>query len=267
MKHPWHDVPIGSAAPQLFQVAIEIPKGSKVKYELDKETGVLRVDRILYSSVVYPANYGFIPRTLGADDDRLVAVGPVQVRVQRPHEEVRFALGRAHRVHLPVNEQDADGIAAVQGELGGVVARQPVRGQSGGDDGPSGGRARHAHLGRECLPPGQAGPRPAGRVAASNKPAAREAGEQHDKERPAGHEGRRQAADVAGGPQSERGAEPQGPPVSPAPGGPWAGVALGRGACVPSPRVPPRRLPGRASRRRFHRRAGDRQRASPVEAL
>lgn len=74
MRHPWHDVPIGSAAPQLFQVAIEIPKGSKVKYELDKETGVLRVDRILYSSVVYPANYGFIPRTLGDDDDPLDAL-------------------------------------------------------------------------------------------------------------------------------------------------------------------------------------------------
>jgi inorganic pyrophosphatase len=74
VKHPWHDVPIGSTAPQLFQVAIEIPKGSKVKYELDKETVVLRVDRILYSSVVYPANYGFIPRTLGDDDDPLDAL-------------------------------------------------------------------------------------------------------------------------------------------------------------------------------------------------
>ncbi len=74
MNHPWHDVPIGATAPRLFQVAIEIPKGNKVKYELDKETGILRVDRILYSSVVYPANYGFIPRTLGDDDDALDAL-------------------------------------------------------------------------------------------------------------------------------------------------------------------------------------------------
>lgn len=52
-----------------FNTVIEIPKGSKVKYELDKATGLLKVDRILYSSVVYPANYGFIPQTLGDDHD------------------------------------------------------------------------------------------------------------------------------------------------------------------------------------------------------
>lgn len=71
MTHPWHDIPIGEGAPEEIAAAIEIPKGSKVKYELDKETGSLRVDRILYSSVVYPANYGFIPRTLGDDGDPL----------------------------------------------------------------------------------------------------------------------------------------------------------------------------------------------------
>ena len=71
MSHPWHDVPIGDAVPDEFTAQIEIPKGSKGKYELDKETGLLKVDRILYSSVIYPANYGFIPRTLGDDDDPL----------------------------------------------------------------------------------------------------------------------------------------------------------------------------------------------------
>ncbi|MBA2714815.1 MAG: inorganic diphosphatase, partial [Rubrobacteraceae bacterium] len=71
MPHPWHDVPIGDEAPEEFTALIEIPKGSRVKYELDKETGLLKVDRILYSSVIYPANYGFIPRTLGDDDDPL----------------------------------------------------------------------------------------------------------------------------------------------------------------------------------------------------
>jgi inorganic pyrophosphatase len=71
MAHPWHDVPIGPEAPHIFQAIVEIPQGGKVKYELDKPTGMLRVDRVLYSSVVYPANYGFIPQTLGDDDDPL----------------------------------------------------------------------------------------------------------------------------------------------------------------------------------------------------
>ncbi len=80
MTHPWHDVPIGEEAPREFQAVIEIPKGSKVKYELDKATGLIRVDRVLYSSVVYPANYGFIPRTLGDDNDPL----DVLVLMQEP---------------------------------------------------------------------------------------------------------------------------------------------------------------------------------------
>ena len=54
MAHPWHDVPTGDDAPEEFNALIEIPKGSKVKYELDKDTGLLKVDRILYSSVIYP---------------------------------------------------------------------------------------------------------------------------------------------------------------------------------------------------------------------
>lgn len=80
MTNPWHDVPIGDRAPERFQAIIEIPAGHKVKYELDKTTGLLRVDRMLYSSVVYPANYGFIPRTLGDDDDPL----DVLVLMQEP---------------------------------------------------------------------------------------------------------------------------------------------------------------------------------------
>ncbi|MBA2783223.1 MAG: inorganic diphosphatase [Rubrobacteraceae bacterium] len=56
MPHPRHDVPIGEEAPEEFTALIEIPKGSRVKYELDKETGLLKVDRILYSAVIYPAN-------------------------------------------------------------------------------------------------------------------------------------------------------------------------------------------------------------------
>ena len=69
--HPWHEVSIGPDAPEELQAVIEIPKGSKVKYELDKENGLIRVDRVLYSSVIYPANYGFFPQTLGEDHDPL----------------------------------------------------------------------------------------------------------------------------------------------------------------------------------------------------
>ena len=80
MVHAWHDVTIGAEAPDIIQTVIEIPAGGKVKYELDKEAGLLRVDRILYSSVMYPANYGFIPQTLGDDDDPL----DVLVLMQEP---------------------------------------------------------------------------------------------------------------------------------------------------------------------------------------
>ncbi len=69
--HPWHDVIPGENLPRDFAAVIEIPLGSNVKYELDKPTGLIKVDRILYSAVYYPANYGFIPQTLAEDDDPL----------------------------------------------------------------------------------------------------------------------------------------------------------------------------------------------------
>jgi len=72
MAHPWHDLPNNpDTAHEGFQVVIEIPKGSKIKYELDKPSGLLRVDRVLYSSVMYPANYGFLPRSYCDDGDPL----------------------------------------------------------------------------------------------------------------------------------------------------------------------------------------------------
>jgi len=72
MAHPWHDLPNNpEKLSDKFNVFIEIPKGSKVKYELDKPSGMLRVDRVLYSSVHYPANYGFLPRTYCDDKDPL----------------------------------------------------------------------------------------------------------------------------------------------------------------------------------------------------
>jgi len=71
MTHPWHDVSPGDRLPQEFNTVIEIPFGSSVKYELDKTTGLIKMDRVLYSAVYYPANYGFIPQTLAEDDDPL----------------------------------------------------------------------------------------------------------------------------------------------------------------------------------------------------
>ena len=70
--HPWHDLPNNpDTAHEYFNVVIEIPRGSKVKYELDKPTGLMRVDRVLYSAVFYPCNYGFLPRSYCEDGDPL----------------------------------------------------------------------------------------------------------------------------------------------------------------------------------------------------
>jgi inorganic pyrophosphatase len=70
--HPWHDTPVDETAIAIsFPVIVEIPKGSTNKYELDKATGLLKLDRVLYSSVHYPADYGFIPRTYCGDGDPL----------------------------------------------------------------------------------------------------------------------------------------------------------------------------------------------------
>lgn len=67
----WHSISAERVTPKVFSAVIEISKGGKNKYELDKETGLLRLDRVLYTSTHYPANYGFIPRTFADDDDPL----------------------------------------------------------------------------------------------------------------------------------------------------------------------------------------------------
>jgi len=71
MMNPWHNVGFGENSPSIINGIIEIPKGSRAKYELDKESGLLKLDRVLYSSVYYPANYGFIPQTYCDDKDPL----------------------------------------------------------------------------------------------------------------------------------------------------------------------------------------------------
>ena len=68
-RHPWHDVHFGEDAPDEVTAVVECPKGSTIKYELDKETGFIKLDRVLYSAIHYPGDYGFIPQTLYEDGD------------------------------------------------------------------------------------------------------------------------------------------------------------------------------------------------------
>ena len=81
-NNPWHSVSYGEEAPNVVSAIIEIPKGSKAKYELDKESGMLKLDRVLFSSIHYPANYGFIPKTYCDDKDPLDILVICSVDVQ-----------------------------------------------------------------------------------------------------------------------------------------------------------------------------------------
>jgi inorganic pyrophosphatase len=69
--HPWHGIPAGEHAPRIVNAVIEIPQGSRCKYEIDKPSGLLKLDRVIYSSFYYPVNYGFIPQSYGGDKDPL----------------------------------------------------------------------------------------------------------------------------------------------------------------------------------------------------
>lgn len=117
MLHPWHTVPTaveGHPLPSHFRAIVEIPKLSKNKYELDKETGLLKLDRILSSAVHYPANYGFIPQTLGEDHD------PLDVLVYCTEEIPPMTLVHARAVGLmrmvDHGEPDDKIIAVFQGD-------------------------------------------------------------------------------------------------------------------------------------------------------
>ncbi|HCX22839.1 MAG: inorganic pyrophosphatase [Flammeovirgaceae bacterium] len=79
--NPWHDVRIGEDAPEVVNGIIEIPKNTRAKYELDKESGMLILDRVIFSSMHYPANYGFIPKTYCEDHDPLDIVVLTQITV------------------------------------------------------------------------------------------------------------------------------------------------------------------------------------------
>jgi inorganic pyrophosphatase len=101
--HAWHDIYVDDSLIQTaFPVVIEVPMGSKNKYELDKETGLLKLDRVLYSAVHYPANYGFIPRTFCDDGDPLDAL----------------VLSQAEVVPLTILEARAIGVMRMRDEKG-----------------------------------------------------------------------------------------------------------------------------------------------------
>ena len=103
--HPWHDSYVDDQLiATAFPVVIEIPKGSKNKYELDKETGLLRLDRVLYSAVYYPADYGFIPRTYCDDGDPL----DVLVLSQEPVYPLTLVEARAIGVMRMRDEKGID---------------------------------------------------------------------------------------------------------------------------------------------------------------
>ena len=82
VAHPWHGVSYGDNAPRIVNAIIEIPQGSRAKYEIDKPSGLLKLDRVIYSSFYYPINYGFIPRTYGDDKDPLDILVLSSINVQ-----------------------------------------------------------------------------------------------------------------------------------------------------------------------------------------
>lgn len=102
--NPWHDVEVGSRFAEVFPAIIEVPKGSKVKYELDKSTGLIKVDRVLYSSVHYPANYGFIPRTYCDDKDPL----DVLLLGQEPFVPLSLVMAKPIGVMRMLDQGEAD---------------------------------------------------------------------------------------------------------------------------------------------------------------
>ena len=94
MTHPWHDISPGDQVPREFYAVIEIPLGSSIKYELDTKSGLIRMDRILYSAIFYPANYGFISHTLAEDHD------PLDVLVLCQHPVVPLTVLHARAIGL-----------------------------------------------------------------------------------------------------------------------------------------------------------------------
>src|SRR5512140_2505191 len=124
MAHPWHDIDVEEPVEEGFPAFIEIPKGSKVKYELEKKTGLLKVDRVLFSAVHYPANYGFIPRTFCDDGD------PLDVLVLGQEPVVPLAIMRAKAIgvmKMTDQGEEDDKIIAVHADDPEYVSYETIR--------------------------------------------------------------------------------------------------------------------------------------------
>jgi inorganic pyrophosphatase len=104
VSHPWHGVPPGDQAPRIVNAVIEIPQGSRAKYEIDKDSGLLKLDRIIYSSFYYPCNYGFIPQTYGDDKDPL----DILVITSQPVQAMCLMQAKVIGVMQMIDSGDAD---------------------------------------------------------------------------------------------------------------------------------------------------------------
>lgn len=102
--HPWHDIEVGNNAPEVIHAVIEIPKDSQVKYEVDKESGLLKLDRFLYSAVHFPGDYGFVPQTLWEDGDPL----DILVLTHRPIYPLTLVNARVIGVLRMVDDGEKD---------------------------------------------------------------------------------------------------------------------------------------------------------------
>ena len=104
LNHPWHDIPPGDESPRIVNAIIEIPRDSQQKYELDKETGILKLDRFLYSAVYYPGDYGFIPQTLWEDGDPMDII----ILTNRPVYPLTLVSARVIGVIRMIDEKELD---------------------------------------------------------------------------------------------------------------------------------------------------------------
>lgn len=104
VSHPWHGISTGEHAPRIVTAVIEIPQGSRAKYEIDKESGLLKLDRIIYSSFYYPCNYGFIPKTYGDDKDPL----DILVITSQPVQAMCLMEAKVIGVMRMIDSGDAD---------------------------------------------------------------------------------------------------------------------------------------------------------------
>src|SRR6187551_1150692 len=104
IHHPWHGVSPGEYAPEKVNALIEIPQGSRSKYEVDKESGLLKLDRVIYSSFHYPINYGFIPQTYGDDKDPL----DILVLTSLPVQPLTLMEAKVIGVMQMIDSGDAD---------------------------------------------------------------------------------------------------------------------------------------------------------------